>query len=424
MLRAILRGAFVLAAASALGAQLPTAAPAPAPAADALSQTGQNVTISLMTMANGTAIWSLFGHNALWIHDNISGRDTVFNWGAFDFSQPNFIPRFLRGRMWYAMAGDSLEYILIAYGRRYMNRSVYAQELDLTAAEKDSVLKQVRWYARPENVNYRYDFFLDNCSTRIRDILDNALHGQLHAQAGGRSGTTYRWHAIRLLQAQMPIALGADIGLGRMSDRELTKWQEMFLPRKLHDFAAGVQIRDSAGGVRPLVKQERVLYQDTRPPEYDKPPMFLVWLLFVGLVTGGLFAWLGVRAPSSRGARRMAAILFGVWSLVVGLIGLVVTLLWTVTDHVSAHNNESFLLFNPVWLILAWPLAASFWKARAGVWAGRLSLTVAALAGAALLMHVLRISRQDNLPLVFLVLPPALVISWVVARLGKSVVAG
>jgi hypothetical protein len=417
MLRALLRGATALAFTAALGAQVPTTSPAP----DALSQRPENVTISLMTMAtSGRNVWEMFGHNALWIHDNVTGRDTVFNWGAFDFTQPNFIPRFLMGRMWYAMAGDSLGHILLAYGPRYMNRSVYAQELDLTTAEKDSVLKQVRWYARPENVNYRYDFFLDNCSTRIRDIIDNALHGQLRPKADSLTGTTYRWHALRLMQSNKPLVLGVNIGLGRMADRELTRWQAMFLPRQLHDFAAGVQIRDSAGGMRPLVRGERILYQDTRGPEYDKPPMMLLWLFVGGLAFGGLFAWLGVRAPASRGARRSAAVLAGVWSLVVGFLGVLVTLLWTVTDHVSAHYNENFLLFNPVWLILAWPLAASLWKGRSGVWTQRLAMTVAALAGAALLMHIVRISRQDNLALVLLVLPPALAMSWIAARIRST----
>jgi hypothetical protein len=402
MLRVLLRPlAALLLAASMVGAQ--TTAP------DPLHQSGQNVTISLLTMGTGKQVWELFGHNAILIHDNVSGADTVFNWGAFDFKQPRFIPRFLQGRMLYAMAGDSLQWIHLVY--RYLNRYVNAQELDLSVAEKDSVLKQIQWYARPENVNYRYDYFYDNCSTRVRDILDNALHGQLKSQAQGLTGTTYRWHALRLMQLSPAIMLGVDIGLGRPSDRELTKWTEMFLPRKLHDFVAGLQVKDSTGASRALVRSERTLVSTTRPPEPDAPPTLWPWFLGAGLLLGALFAWL-----SASEKRRAASIAFTTFAVIAGILGLLLTLLWTVTDHVSAHANENLFLFNPLWLVLAFPLAASTWKGRRSVLAERLAMAVAGLGILGLLMHVVRLSAQDNLALICLALPPALAIAFATRR--------
>src|SRR5262245_48898853 len=116
MFRALVRGALALVLSTALGAQVqsPRSAnpPAPtpvAPAGDPLEQTGQNVTISLLTMGHGQKVWELFGHNAIWIHDNVTGRDTVFNWGVFSFDTPNFLIRYLRGDRIYAMGGDSLQ---------------------------------------------------------------------------------------------------------------------------------------------------------------------------------------------------------------------------------------------------------------------------------------------------------------------------
>jgi hypothetical protein len=415
MIRALFRAACGLAVSSALIAQVPRPSPTPVVSVDPLHQKGENVTLSLLTMGSGTRIWELFGHNAIWIHDNVTQRDTVFNWGVFSFRQSHFILRFLKGDMLYAMGGDSLQWIGIAY--RYLNRSVYSQELDLTAAEKDSVLKQIQWYARPENVNYKYDYFLDNCSTRVRDIVDNALRGQLRAQAGDRTGKTYRWHALRLMQDNLPLVVGVNIGLGRPADRELTKWQEMFLPRRLHDFAASLTIRDSTGATRKLVKRETLLFQATRPPEHETPPTLWLLLIGVGLVMGGLFAWLGVRAP------RAAAVVFGVWSIAIGFLGLLVTSLWTVTNHTAAYFNENVLLFNPLWLILAVPLAMSTWSRRDSLWAQRLAMTVAALGVVALLTHVVRLSAQDNLPLIGLTLPPTLAIAWAVRRDRASAVA-
>jgi hypothetical protein len=402
MLRVLLRplGALALAA-SMLGAQTPQP--------DPVHQSGENVTISLLTMGTGKQVWEMFGHNALLIHDKVTGADTVFNWGVFDFKEPNFIPHFLQGRMLYAMGGDSLQWIHLVY--RYLNRYVNAQELNLSAAEKDSVLKQVQWYARPENVHYRYDYFYDNCSTRIRDIIDNAVHGQMKAQATALTGTTYRSHALRLMQGNFPLALGVDIGLGRPSDRELTKWTEMFLPRKLHDFAAGLQIKDSSGASRPLVASERTLVTTTRPPEAAAAPMWTLWFLGAGLLLAALFVWLYVSEK-----RRTAAIVFTTFAVVAGILGLLLTALWTVTDHVAAHANENLLLFNPVWLVLAFPLAASTWKGRPSLLAERLAMTVAALAAVGLLMHIIRLSAQDNLALIFLALPPTLAISFATRR--------
>jgi hypothetical protein len=391
MLRLLSRPLAALAlGASLLGAQTPRP--------DALHQSPENVTISLLTMGTGTEIWMLFGHNAILIQDNVSGADTVFNWGAFDFRQPRFIPRFLKGRMLYSVAGDSIEQVYLAY--RYWNRWMRAQELDLTTAQKDSVLKQVQWYTRPENVNYRYDYFLDNCSTKVRDILDNALGGQMKTQAQGLTGTTYRSHALRLMQPLYPLMVGVDIGLGRSADRELTKWAEMFLPKQLHDFVATLQIKDSTGATRPLVRSEQMLVWP--------------WFLGAGLLIAALFTWLSVSEKY-----RAAAIAFTTFAVIAGILGLLLTLLWTVTDHKSAYANENLFIFNPLWLVLAFPLQVSMWKARRSRLAERLAVVVAALAAIGLLMHVVRLSAQDNLALIFLVLPPALAIAVATRRLSS-----
>ena len=215
------------------------------------------------------------------IHDNVSGRDTVFNWGVFNFRQAHFIARISsKGRMLYAMGGDSMDLVMYAY--RYLNRPVRSQELDLTPAQRDTILHRIQVNAQPENIDYRYDYFRDNCATRVRDIIDQALGGQLRAQSQTLSGTTYRWQALRLMQSMKPIVVGVDIGLGRPADRELTKWETMFLPKQLHDFVATMQVRDSTGAMHPLVRDERVLFASTRGPEHDAPPHLFPWLLLGG----------------------------------------------------------------------------------------------------------------------------------------------
>ncbi len=383
---------------------------------DPLHQTGRNVTISLLTMGNGTQVWEVFGHNAIQIHDLVTNRDTVFNWGVFDFRQPHFIQRFLKGTMLYSMGGDSMDNILLEY--HYWNRSVVAQELDLTAEQKDSVLAAIQRNAQPENIQYRYDYFLDNCSTRVRDILDRAMGGSLRKESAGLTGTTYRWHALRLTQVLPAIMLGVDIGLGRPSDFDLSKWQAMFLPRQLHDFIAGIVVTDGAGASHPLVRREMVLFQSTRAGvEPDAPPRFGMWALLGGIAVAALFLWLGVAATSRGGWTRVAAsILIGLWSLVAGLLGTILFLLWTVTDHVFAHQNENLLILNPLWLALVVLVPMFLLSGRAGGATRAIALAIAALAAIALLAHFVGLSSQNNLPIIALGLPPALALALVTAR--------
>jgi hypothetical protein len=313
--------------------------------------------------------------------------------------------------MLYAMGGDSLGMVMLAY--RYMNRTVRSQELDLSPAQRDTILRRIQVNAQPENINYRYDYFRNNCATRVRDILDDALGGQLRAQSQTLSGTTYRWHALRLMQSDKPIVVGVDIGLGRPSDRELTKWETMFLPKQLHDFVSTMKVRDSTGAMHPLVRDERVLFESTRGPEPDAPPRLGPWLLLGGIVTAVVFLWLGSQATAGAPVMRaLAAVVIGLWSLAAGILGVLIAALWGVTDHAFAHQNENLLLFNPLWLILAVLLVISLWRGRASPWTQRLALALAALGVVALLGHVVQLSQQNNLAVIGLGLPPALAIAW------------
>ena len=403
---------------SPAGAQARPAKPTPTPVnanVDPLNQNGRDVTISLLTMGTGSQVWELFGHNAIWIHDLVTNRDTVFNWGVFDLRSPGFLKRFLKGTMYYSMGGETMGEVVRDY--RYWNRSVWAQELDLTAVQKDSILAAIRVNALPENVNYRYDYFRDNCSTRVRDILDNVLGGSLHKAAGESTPTTYRWHALRLMQPLPAIMVGSDIGLGRPSDVNITKWQEMFLPQKLHDFVANFRVTDSTGAARPLVKRETVVFQSTRGPEPDAPPNFGSWALLGGIAIAALLAWLGV-AAITRGdwTRFVASIAIGVWSLVAGLLGTVILLLWGVTDHVFAHQNENLLVFNPLWLALVVLAPIYLISGRAGGATRAVARTLAALALIALILHLVGLSAQSNLAVIGLGLPAALALAAVTAR--------
>lgn len=408
---------------AAAGAQIhpPSAQRPPGPRVSTPPEPGSELTVTLLTMGVGEEVWEQFGHNALWFHverpPSLGGSvDVVYNWGIFDSSQPYFIPHFLEGRMLYSMGGYPYEETLIEYRQR--DRAVWAQELDLTNAQKIALRDFVIWNSRPENAYYRYDYYRDNCSTRVRDALDRVLGGVIRATFSGRKTPyTYRSETLRLTQRGHLLATGIDIGLGRPADHQLSAYEEMFLPMRLRDYIREVRVSDGHGGTRPLVKNERMLLGTVSHPEPTAPPHWMAIFLAIGLLTAALFAITGWRAArGSVRARFTAGTLFALWSFVAGVLGVILTLLWTVTDHTFAYRNENLLLFNPLWLVLAVLAPMTSVKGRLSQTTRWLTFLLAALASVALLLHIVRLSREGNGDIIALALPPILALAWAVHR--------
>jgi hypothetical protein len=191
----------------------------------------------------------------------------------------------------------------------------------------------------------------------------------------------------------------------------------MFLPMRLRDYIRELRVEDGRGGSRPLVKNERMLLPTISHPEASAPPHWMATFVILGLVIAALFIVVGWRAARGSGpARFTAGTFFAVWSFGAGILGLILTLLWTVTDHMFAHRNENLLLFNPLWLILAVLVPMSAVKGRLSRATRWLTFVLAALAVIALLMHVLGISRESNGEVIAFCLPPALALAWAVHR--------
>ena len=403
------------------GAQVrsPSAQQPPGPRVSPPREPGSELTVTLLTMGVGEEVWEQFGHNALWFHVErpavIGGPvDVVYNWGIFDSSQPYFIPHFLQGRMLYSMGGYPYQETLIEYRQR--DRAVWAQELDLTNAQKIALRDFVLWNSRPENAYYRYDYFRDNCSTRVRDALDRVLGGVIKATYSGRTTPyTYRSETLRLTQVGPLLATGIDIGLGRPADHQLSEYEDMFLPMRLRDDIRGLRIPDGHGGTRPLVKDERMLLGTISHQEPTAPPNWMPLFLTIGVLLAVLFGVIGWRAArGSAPARFAAATVYAIFSFIFGFLGVLLTLLWTVTDHTFAYRNENLLLFNPLWLLLAVLVPMTAVKGRLSSTTRWLTFILAGLAFVALLLHLVRLSHETNGVIIALVLPPMLAMAWAV----------
>ena len=213
------------------GRALPQPEPEPHPGA---APPGSEIRVYLVTMGPGAAVWERFGHNAIWIDDPSVQPDTAYNYGLFDFGQENFLLRFIRGQMWYWMAGFPAE----PYIRTYLqdNRSVWLQELNLPPRARLELRDFLRWNELPENRFYHYDYYRDNCSTRIRDAIDRVTGGAIADQTAFRpTGRSYRFHTQRLTANDPLVFTGLLLALGQGVDRPISAWEEMFLPMALRE---------------------------------------------------------------------------------------------------------------------------------------------------------------------------------------------
>nr|WP_229792385.1 DUF4105 domain-containing protein [Lysobacter bugurensis] len=355
---------------------------------------GDTPRVGVVTMQPGEIFFERFGHDAVVVDDPATGRVTSYNFGFFDPTEDDFIARFVRGDMRYRLAALPFKEDLLYYDRTGRGASI--QWLDLPPARARAVAKALEVNARPENAHYRYDYFLDNCSTRVRDSVDFALGGALRRQLEGRSrGLTYRSEATRLASPAPWMWLGFDIGLGPSADRPLSMWEEAFVPMRLADALAGARGADGApvvGAVQPLLPHR------ISPEPVGSRPWWPAWA-GVGLAFG-IAALLAAR----RWPRTVVALALPWWTLC-AVLGALMLFIWFGTGHRFGWQNHNLLLFNPLCLLLlpgGWAIARG---RRAGRVFGIALVAVAACAVLALFVHWLPVMPQRNAHWIALVLP-------------------
>jgi hypothetical protein len=365
---------------------------------------GASLDVALYTFGPGEEIWERFGHNAIEIRDRSSGKALLYNYGIFDFSQENFFLNFARGLMTYRIAaGDPADELptYVAEGRW-----IVRQDLNLTPAQRARLAEFLANNARPENAQYRYDYFAANCSTRVRDALDAAVGGAIKAQTIAPSrGFTYRMDADRLMRPDPAVMLAMDAGLGPFADRRLTYWDESFVPMELMRHVRDVRVRDEAGNPQPLVARETKVAAARIPEPPDAAPSW-IW---PALIAGSAIALALLTLARLRRhvvARIVQASIASIAMLVLGFGGLVLVALWAFTDHVSAWRNENILLFNPLCMLLlpAW-LGAYRLRWRPSVFARRVAISIVFCAGLAFFIKVFPAFPQDNRFWIALLLP-------------------
>ncbi|HYW51639.1 MAG TPA: DUF4105 domain-containing protein, partial [Gemmatimonadaceae bacterium] len=263
--------------------------------------------VLLMTMGQGDEVFEKFGHNAIVVWDDAAGQPLVYNWGMFDFAQPNFIGRFLTGDTRYWMEPATLEGTLEQY--RQLNRTVTVQELALTPSQKTRLVQLLATNALEQNKYYRYDYYRDNCSTRARDAIDAVMDGALARSMKASPGHgSYRWQTRRLLAYSAPLYFGSQLVLGVDADAPLTKWEEAFLPRTLSEAVKHIDMPAAEGlPTRLLASVPDTLFRASREPEPQNVDNRIALAAVIGVIAGS--ALLGLVLLGRAGA----AIAVGIW---------------------------------------------------------------------------------------------------------------
>jgi hypothetical protein len=310
---------------------------------------GQNdsshLRISLLTCAPGEELYSVFGHTAIRITDSIQRTDLVYNWGTFDFDDPDFYTKFVRGKLDYSLSVSGFTEFMYEYD--VTKRDVTEQELQLTGDQKMQLQNAVLHNLQFSNRFYKYDFLLDNCTTRARDMLQQYA-GMKVPEPIVPAGTTFRDMLHEYLDRSHMgwTKLGIDILMGAPADKPVTITRSMFLPDYL------MKGLESASAPR----SEKQVILLTGKVQEEGSSQWPLWILSVACALVLLVSLLKTKA-----AIRLTAFFDFLLCLVTGLIGCTLLFTWFGTDHASFRYNHNIFWALPTNLVAA----AFVWKRTA-----------------------------------------------------------
>ena len=320
--------------------------------ATANSQLSEQAKISLLTCSPGDELYTLFGHSALRVNDPIAELDVVFGYGTFDFDTPYFYLKFGNGNLNYWIDNKSYDRFIRQY--HYYGQDVVEHELNLSSIEKQRLFDALILNSKDENKYYRYDFFFDNCATRIRDIIIVNLDGDV-AYSGDAEVLTFR-DMLHEFSTHVPwISDGLDLILGLKTDDIADRNNQMFLPDYLLKHFVGAKVMH-AGTRKPLLKEgEIVLAFDKNKKRGILTPALFFWALFV----------LSLLLMYYEITKRNKPIVFinRLLLLSSGIVGALIFFLWFLSRHSVTGENFNMLWAMPFSLFLAF-FPAWFFKSK------------------------------------------------------------
>jgi len=302
----------------------------------AKAQLSSKAEVVLVTLAPGKELHAAFGHTILWINDPTNGIDRAYSYGTFDFKTQNFYLKFLMGTLPYTISVHSMQ-DEFNYNAQYEKRGMIAQKLQLDSLQKNAIFQALETNLLPENREYAYKFFYDNCSTRIRDMIENNAPGKYTwTQNPSLEGKSYRDWMNKYLAPNSWVTLGMNLALGVPSNVKATASQSCYLPDNL---AAATNL------AKGLSANPVSLFDAEKAKEagFDFTGPYVILLILTALV--GFFTF------KNKFPYAADVALFSV----IGLLAWFVFFLGTATNHeVMAWNPASLMLFPMNFPLVIW----------------------------------------------------------------------
>lgn len=316
-----------------------------------ISENIESTEISVLTCDPGNEIYSLFGHSALRIKNPINGQDLVVNWGLFEFSESQFQfgYDFAKGRLKYYLGIQLMSNFITEYRRS--KRGIREQVLNLSNQEKYQIIQLLEENYKPENRKYKYEFFYDNCSSRLRDVIKKVFGENINFYQSPKSNKFTFRETIHLYLESFPwLKLGIDLVLGKKIDKLVSNENLMFLPLNVEEIFDKSLVENN-GSIKNLVKSKNTLIESFENKNKLNNIGFYSWILLA--ITLSLIVFKLDKA-------------LRVWSslnlFIIGLLGIVLVFMWIGTDHNATKMNFNLLWASPFHFILIFYLIKESWN--------------------------------------------------------------
>ncbi|WP_132702953.1 DUF4105 domain-containing protein [Winogradskyella wandonensis] len=293
--------------------------------------------ISVLTIGQGDNLNDAFGHNAFRIKDRTIGLDVIYDYGRYDFNAPNFYLKFVQGKLNYLIGKRNFSDFLETY--RYYDRTIEEQKLNLSPVQKQDLYNYLINNYKPENRKYLYDFFYDNCATKIRDVVNTATNNKVVYNAlKNQDNKTFRDLIHEHVGHNTWGSFGIDIALGSLTDRVASKEEQMFLPRYIKKHFENASLNNE-----PLVKSSTTIYKSQTDTKYTSNLLFSP--IVVTLLLAFLIIYITYRDyKNQRLTKWLDVALF----IITGISGFVLLFLWFGTNHSVTGYNYNLLWAFPL----------------------------------------------------------------------------
>lgn len=312
--------------------------------------------VSVITIAPGDPLWAAFGHSALRIQDPSVGLDKAYNYGIFDFTRPTFYADFAAGRLWYKLGTDPFHRLMREY--EVQGRWVKEQIIDLSLEDKQAVFDYLEENAKPENANYLYHYFYDNCATRLLDVFSDVLGDRIKYNTEHLTEDYSIRDLVDAYTYEHPWGdFGIDLVLGSGIDSEATPREVAFLPDYTFLAFENAEIKGENGWHPAVLANKVVLDYPPHPAEYSQPitPARIMWLVLL------IAVFLTIRHHKMPALGRTFDVLL---FFILGACGVVMALIWFATDHTSTADNYNLIWAWPSHIVMAFFLVKAKWSAK------------------------------------------------------------